>query len=1575
MPFSENFCYNTLQLIFRHKTPDPIAAIIFHTKEKKMGQFLIARRYPYFIAGMLVFLGLYLASLYSYLLFHSLAEIFSIVVACGIFMVTWNSRRFLNNNYLIFLGTAYLFAGGLDLVHTLTYKGMGVFQGYGTNLATQLWIAARYTESLSLLIAPLFFRRKLKINLLFSSYLSAFLLLLISIFYWNIFPICFVEGVGLTPFKKISEYIISLILLASIALLLKNRSEFDRDIFKWVIWSILLAIASELAFTFYANAYGFSNLLGHFFKIVSFYLIYKALIEMGLTRPYDLLFRNVKRSEMMVREEKNRLQNYLDIAGVILVAIDANQTVSLINKKGCEILGYEEKEVIGKNWFDTFIQEGIREEVKAEFGKLMRGEIGPVEYLESPVLTKTGEERMVAWHNAVLRDEKGKVLSTLSSGEDITERKQMEAELTRLASFPQLNPNPVVEVDLVGHVHYFNPAAEGLFPDLRKAGLNHPWLMDLEKIGETLKTEARKAYGRELSVEDRWYQQTIHSVKEGTRLRIYGFDITERKRAEQESGLLRNEAENEKRRLEAVMESLPVGVAITDTQGGNIRSNKAFEQIWGSSRPETVSVSDYTAYKAWWSDTGKLVVPEEWASAQAVQKGESVVGQLLEIRRFDGSRASVINSGAPIFDADGKIAGCAVAIQDITGLRRAEQALRRSEERLRRMVEASQIGIGFGDSTGRIFEANESFFRITGYSRKEILDGGIGWERLTAPEYADIDRLVMEQLSATGVAGPYEKEYIRNDGSRIPILVSVARLSTERDEHAAFIVDLTERKRAEESLRKSNERYELLSDTASRLLATDQPQEIVNELCQKVMAHLDCQTFFNYLADEEKQRLHLNAYSGIPEETGKEIEWLDYGAAVCGCAAHDASRIVCENIPTTPDPRTELVKSFGIKAYACHPLLSAGRVIGTLSFGTRSRTAFTEEDLSLMKTVADQVATAMEKVSLIDALRNSHDNLEIRIQERTKEVREQSRVLDSFFKFSITPFVILDKDFNFIRVNEAYAKACHRDVSEFLGHNHFEYYPSDAKAKFEQVVQTKQPHVATARPFGFPDHPEWGVTYWDWILTPTLDDAGEVKYLVFSLEDVTERKRAEEAIRRERQRFYDVLEMLPAYLVLLTSDYHVPFANRFFRERFGESNGHRRFEYLFGRTEPCEVCETYTVLKTMAPHKWEWTGPDGRIYDVTDFPLTDTDGSPLILEMGIDITERKRAEEALRAVHQYNRSLIEASPDPLVTIDSEGKVTDVNMATELATGISREQLIGSDFSDYFTEPEKAREGYRTAFLKGTVRDYPLAIRHTSGMITDVLYNATIYRNETGEIQGVFAAARDITERKRAEEALKESEIRLRALSSQLLTAQESERKRIAMELHDGIGQMLTAIKFKVETILQEKGKARAKEKSLEAIIPMVKETVDEVRRMQMDLRPSTLDDLGILATLGWLCREYQKFYPHIRIEKEIGLQESEVPTPLRTVIYRVTQEAMNNIAKHSKADLIQLLLGRREDKIELIIKDNGTGFDLEETFSPERSQGGLGLSSMRERTELSGGTFAIESTRGKGTTIKANWSL
>ncbi len=153
----------------------------------------------------------------------------------------------------------------------------------------------------------------------------------------------------------------------------------------------------------------------------------------------------------------------------------------------------------------------------------------------------------------------------------------------------------------------------------------------------------------------------------------------------------------------------------------------------------------------------------------------------------------------------------------------------------------------------------------------------------------------------------------------------------------------------------------------------------------------------------------------------------------------------------------------------------------------------------------------------------------------------------------------------------------------------------------------------------------------------------------------------------------------------------------------------------------------------------------------------------LLMEGMWRLIERMRAQEELRVASLYARNLIEASLDPLVTINSNGKITDVNNATEQVTGVLREILIGSDFSDYFTEPDKAREGYQQVFSQGIVKDYPLTIRHASGHTTDVLYNASVYKTEAGEVQGIFATARDVTERKRAEETLRDNELKYRAL--------------------------------------------------------------------------------------------------------------------------------------------------------------------------------------------------------------------
>jgi signal transduction histidine kinase len=225
----------------------------------------------------------------------------------------------------------------------------------------------------------------------------------------------------------------------------------------------------------------------------------------------------------------------------------------------------------------------------------------------------------------------------------------------------------------------------------------------------------------------------------------------------------------------------------------------------------------------------------------------------------------------------------------------------------------------------------------------------------------------------------------------------------------------------------------------------------------------------------------------------------------------------------------------------------------------------------------------------------------------------------------------------------------------------------------------------------------------------------------------------------------------------------------------------------------------------------------------------------------------------------------------------------------------------------------------------------------------------------------------------AEKDLHETRERLRDVSFRLLLAEEKERKRIAQEIHDGILQHWSTIKFRVEGILKDLDTHITS--PLTDILLLIQVGLEESRRVQMNLRPALLDDLGIIATISWFCREFQKSYPGIQVKAEVKIQEDEVADVLKTVVYRVMQEAFNNISKHSKGNLVNLALKKKKGTLEFIIQDNGQGFDLDAVHSFRDFKSGLGLTGMKERTHLSGGSFTMESAKGEGTTIQASWPV
>ncbi len=266
-----------------------------------------AHRILYAGTATLIALCLYVCSLKSYLLFHSLIEISTIVIAFSLFTLTWNTSRFLPTGYLKILGIGYGFIAVIDLLHTLTYKGLGIVADSGANLPTQLWIAARFLQALLLLTAPFYARRNLTEQIFFAIavILTTFTTALI---FFGYFPDCFLEGRGLTPFKIVSEYAISLLLTVALVLTYRVRATFKPTVFALIVASIVCTIGGELAFSSYISVYGAANMVGHFLKLLAFALIYQSLVVTGLKEPYELIFHDLNEAEKALRHNQEHLE-------------------------------------------------------------------------------------------------------------------------------------------------------------------------------------------------------------------------------------------------------------------------------------------------------------------------------------------------------------------------------------------------------------------------------------------------------------------------------------------------------------------------------------------------------------------------------------------------------------------------------------------------------------------------------------------------------------------------------------------------------------------------------------------------------------------------------------------------------------------------------------------------------------------------------------------------------------------------------------------------------------------------------------------------------------------------------------------------------------------------------------------------------------------------------------------------------------------------------------------------------------------------------------------------------------------
>ena len=290
-----------------------------------------------------------------------------------------------------------------------------------------------------------------------------------------------------------------------------------------------------------------------------------------------------KRDEAELKYERNMAQMYLEIAGVMIIALDKNGRISLINREGCEILKVKKEDILGKIWIDSFVPDSARKDIKQVFDKIISGDIENMENNELSVVTANRDQRILFWHNSVLRDTAGNIIGVLGSGTDVTEHKQAAVKMAHLASFPRFNPDPIIELTQDGSLNYANPVAMRIFPDLMSAGTRHPFLLNWQTAVTQLSAQEKNQLVREIMVCDCIYSQTFQYIESSKTIRIYSQNITSRKQAEKALA----ESEN---LFRTSFESAIVGIAMLGKNGMFIKVNDRACELWGYTRDELLQL-------------------------------------------------------------------------------------------------------------------------------------------------------------------------------------------------------------------------------------------------------------------------------------------------------------------------------------------------------------------------------------------------------------------------------------------------------------------------------------------------------------------------------------------------------------------------------------------------------------------------------------------------------------------------------------------------------------------------------------------------------------------------------------------------------------------------------------------------------------------------------------------------------------------------------------------------------------------------------------------------------------------------
>ena len=1133
--------------------------------------------------------------------------------------------------------------------------------------------------------------------------------------------------------------------------------------------------------------------------------------ELGSVRTDGETFRTAmndttkrKKAEEALKESEERYRGIFDRANDGIIAYDLNSSKFLyVNISMSELTGYSREEILKLGVKDLHPEKDFPFVLK-EFEVMASGEKTVTK--DIPVLKKDGSVIYCDIGSSFL----GKT-TLLGFFREMTDRKLAEDRTNHFASFPQLNPNPVMEADAAGKVIFCNPATPKI---LESMGLNEGDTAvflpaDLEQIIKKLGKKEEASFYREVVVKDRIFGETVYLPFQAKTARIYAYEITERKQAEKALQRAHDELESrvqertreleeayktinsEKQRFYDVLEMLPTYVVLLTADYHVPFANSFFRERFGDSggrccyeylfeRTEPCEICETF-------NVLKTNAPHHWEWTGPDDRNYDVFA-------------------FPFKDADGSPLIMEVGI-DITEVKQAEKTLRemnetleqriaertaelessnvlllRSQEDMTRAQEVGSIGSWRLDVRQNLLAWSDENHRIFGIPKGSPMT----YETFLSTVHPE-DQMYVDAKWKAGLAGDtYDIEH------RIVVYGAVKwvreKAYIEFDENNELLgalgitQDITERKLAEEALIKSESKYRSLFTNMINGFAL---QEIITDASGKPVDYtfIEVNPAFEKITGlKEKEVIGRRVTEVLPGIENDPAGWI----AIYGRVALTGEDCRFEQFSA------RLGRWFSISAFS--PMY--GFFVAIF------------EDVTLRKQMEEE-------------LLRSKNELELRVKERTAELFEKSRLLESFFTHTQTCLVFLDRHFNFIRVNEAYAKVCSREVTDFEGRNHFIEFPSEALTeRFQQVVETKKPYSVSKQPFAFPDHPEWETTYWDFTVAPVLDAEGDVDFLVLSMLDVTDRVQAEAQIFH-LNRLYGMLSEVN------TSILRIRETDELYRQlcRIAVEEGRFRMAWI-GLVDPAtnKVVHAYSYGDTggyldsitiSAADVPEGMGPTGRAiregrtmicsdveYDPIMLPWKDKAikqgfrsaaaiplrlggsvigaftiyaGTPQFftdeeLELLVSLADnisfainamsnekmRLDAEATLRQSAEEIQDLYNNAPCGYHLLDKDGTIVRINDTELKWLGCSREEVVGKKKIYEFYTPESV-ETFKTRYPEfvehGSVGEVEVDILRRDDPVLSMLIKSTAIRDKDGNFLMCRSTLFDITDRKEAEQRI------------------------------------------------------------------------------------------------------------------------------------------------------------------------------------------------------------------------------